>query len=318
MNWEIYSNFIKKGKFLLFAVCCLLLASLWACSSAKPKSSKSPLNPRYQPAENLLQILTDFQKHLRDDSYRFEAAKDITGKNIFKATLIRLDNYQKTYPNSMLPVIYFSRAKALEKLYDYTGAIKNYQLLLKGESRLAQEAQKNLAICQEFERIKTLYQKNNNSQEPEERLAELDQQARLWKDLIIKYQGIPYEYLGREEEEKVEVGKINILIAQRAEEANIIQAFKDLIQNHQPSKNIDQHWFSLANYYFSRAREYANMYNAEGLEFDPNLFSQYIGAAVEIFARVANERYGKLERIEAQASLEAIRAFANRVLSLNQ
>lgn len=293
----------------------LLAVIIWTCASPK---SKVPLNPRYQPAENLLQILVDFQKHLRDDSYRFEAAKDITGKNIFKATLIRLENYQKTYPDSMLPVIYFSKAKALEKLPDYAGAIKNYQLLLKNESRLTAEAKKNLTICQEFEHTKTLYHSNDNTKIIEEKLIECNQQIRLWKELIIKYQGTTYEYLAREEGEKAEVAKINLLMAKRVEEPIIIQTFQEIIQNHQKSKNIDQHWLALADFYFSRAREYATIYNPEGLEFDPNIFNQYIGAAVEIFSRVANERYGKLERLEAQASLEAIRAFVSRVLSLNQ
>jgi hypothetical protein len=179
-----------KIKYLIFLFAIILVS----CSSAKPKG---PVNPRYQPAENLLQILTDFQKHLGDDSYRFEAAKDITGKNIFKATLTRLENYQKTYPNSMVPIIYFSRAKALEKLHDYAGAVENYKLVLEGESRLTQEAQKNLDMCQEFAAIKTLYQKNYNSQELERRLAAIDKEIQLWKDLILKYQGTPYEYLAR-------------------------------------------------------------------------------------------------------------------------
>jgi hypothetical protein len=114
------------------------------------------------------------------------------------------------------------------------------------------------------------------------------------------------------------VTRINLLIAQKVKDSIIIQAYQDLIQNHQDSKNIDQNWLSLGNFYFMRAREYVSIYDPEGVDFDPSVFSQYIGGGVEIFTRVANERYGKLERIEAQASLEAIRAFGSRVLSLNQ
>jgi hypothetical protein len=294
----------------------ILIIILGGCASSNNKK-KSTINPRYQPAQNLLQILTDFQRHLDDDSYRFESPKDVTGKNIFKATLIRLDNYQKSYPNTMVPIVYYSRAKALEKLHDYTGAIRNYQFLLKvEETRLSQEARKNLAICREFEQVKTSFYNRDSSLQ--ERLSELNKERKGWEKLIKKYQGTPYEYLAREEEERVEVASIKLLITQGAKESIIIQAFQDLIARHQSSKNIDQHWLSLANFYFSRAREYATLYDPEGLQFDPKVFNRYIGAAGEIFARVANERYGKWERIEAQASLEAIRAFATRILSLNQ
>ena len=45
---------------------------------------------KYRPAKTLLEILSDFQRHLRDDTYRFRAAQNLTGRNIYKATLVRL------------------------------------------------------------------------------------------------------------------------------------------------------------------------------------------------------------------------------------
>jgi len=303
------------GKGLTPFLLASLLLLLISCAASRRDYS---VNPRYRPAEDLLQILTDFQRYLDADTYRFEPPKDITGKNIYKATLARLDSYQKTYPNYLLPIVYFSRAKALEKLHDYQGAIRNYRFLLKVKDRLSEKARENMAICQEFLRLKSWLQEADGTQGPSDRLERLEQARQRWKGLIEKYQGTPYEYLAREEEERLAMIRVRWLMEQGAEEAQIIKAFQELIDEHQSSKYIHQHWLSLANFYFSRAKEYATLYNPEGLEFDPDVFSQYVRAAAEIYARVANEHYGRWERVEAQAYLEALQSFARRILSLNQ
>ena len=42
-----------------------------------------------QPA-NLLEIVNEFRRLSREDVYRFDIPKDVTGTNILKATLLRL------------------------------------------------------------------------------------------------------------------------------------------------------------------------------------------------------------------------------------
>jgi hypothetical protein len=51
------------------------------------------VNPeiRYVPAGDLLDIVKEFQRLAREDTYRFPIPKDVTGVNIMKATLVRLD-----------------------------------------------------------------------------------------------------------------------------------------------------------------------------------------------------------------------------------
>ena len=67
----------------------LALAFAWlaGCSSrtAAPEA-------RYVPAGDLLDIVKDFQRLAKEDTYRFPIPKDITGINIMKATLVRLSD----------------------------------------------------------------------------------------------------------------------------------------------------------------------------------------------------------------------------------
>ena len=84
--------------------------------------------PTYvQPAENLMLIVADLQRHLNDDTYRFPVATDVTGQNVFRATVARLANYQTLYPDKMRDLVSMAMAQAFEKLGDYALAVANYE-----------------------------------------------------------------------------------------------------------------------------------------------------------------------------------------------
>jgi hypothetical protein len=72
---------------------------------------------RYIPTGDLLDIVKDFQRLAREDTYRFPIPKDVTGVNIMKATLVRLDDYEKK-PGKFTDIIQFNKALALERLRD--------------------------------------------------------------------------------------------------------------------------------------------------------------------------------------------------------
>jgi len=71
----------------------LLLFAGSGCSSR----TAAP-DPRYAPAGDLLDIVKDFQRLMKEDTYRFPIPKDVTGINIMKATLVRLEDYEKKNP----------------------------------------------------------------------------------------------------------------------------------------------------------------------------------------------------------------------------
>ena len=87
------------------------------CSSraAAPES-------RYLPAGDLLDIVKDFQRLAREDTYRFPIPKDVTGINIMKATLQRLQDYETKNPGQFSDIVQYNKALALERLREYDQA----------------------------------------------------------------------------------------------------------------------------------------------------------------------------------------------------
>lgn len=292
----------------------LLWVALWAfalgCASSLPRK-----DPRYQPAENLLDILADFQHHLSDDNYRYEPAQDITGKNIYRATLLRLESYEKANPNSLKPIVSFSRARALERLGDYEGAIRSYRPLTQMDSKLKEQAEKGLKTCQEFQETRSFSLEKHSLQD---QLTELEKKRALWGALVEKYSGGPYESLAREEEERVDQERVRFLEDHRHSlkdgNAMILLAHQEMISKHTQSKKIDEHLLGLADFYFSLAKEYVQEHNPAGTGFDAPTFNQFTNSAVQIYGALARARYGKPERLEAKGKLEALRAFVDKTI----
>ena len=100
---------------LAFSLFLSLLLSLTAGCSSK----KIPQEAQYEAAGNLLETIKDFQRLAREDLYRYSIPKDVTGTNIMKATLVRLDDYEDVYPNRFSDLVNFSKAMAYERLRDY-------------------------------------------------------------------------------------------------------------------------------------------------------------------------------------------------------
>jgi hypothetical protein len=65
-------------------------------------------NPEYVTEEDLLKIVTEFQRVSGKDSYRFPIPKDVTGANVYKATLTRLQDYEAKHPGAYPELIAFT------------------------------------------------------------------------------------------------------------------------------------------------------------------------------------------------------------------
>ena len=70
----------------LLVVTLLVALTLVAGCSSRTAAPEA----RYVPAGDLLDVVKDFQRLAKEDTYRFPIPKDITGINIMKATLVRL------------------------------------------------------------------------------------------------------------------------------------------------------------------------------------------------------------------------------------
>ena len=278
----------------------------------------SPPDARYLPAGNLLDIIKDFQRLAREDTYRFPIPKDITGANVMKATLVRLEDYEKNNPLQFIDIVHFNKALALERLREYEQAAVFYRKAAEIEGRLGVEAAKHIEILASFLRI---LDKPLSPEDPFKHMAGLDEKVGAWNELIKEHQGTQYEYLARVEEERIDRAKVSFVEANRyrLKEGNqlVVVGYSQLITKHRQSKNIHRFLLDFGDFYTILAKEYASQYDPEGMSFDFKAFDQLAKSALKLYAEVAQVD-GVLEKVEAQGKLEALRGLVDKITRMNR
>ena len=291
----------------------MAVLSVSACSSR----STIP-EARYAPAGDLLDIVKDFQRLAREDTYRFAIPKDVTGVNIMKATLVRLDDYGRKNPGQFTDIVQYNKALALERLREYDQAAALYRKVAETEGRLAVEAAKNAETLDNFLRI---FDRTIPTDDPFKYIAGMDEKVLLWNALIKKQQGTPYEYMARVEEERIDRAKVAFVELNRGrlKEGNqlTIVGYGQLITKHQQSKNIHRYLLDFGDFYLLLAKEYASQYDPEGLAYDSKVLDQFVKSALKLYSEVAQVD-GIVEKIEAQGKIEATRGFLEKMTRLNR
>jgi tetratricopeptide (TPR) repeat protein len=281
-------------------------------------SRTTPPDARYAPAGNLLDIIKDFQRLAREDTYRFPIPKDITGVNIMKATLLKLEDYEKKNPRQFVDIIQFNKALALERLREYEQAALFYRKAAETAGRLGTEAAKNAEILDNF---LSVLDKPLPAQDPFKHMEGLDEKVGAWNALIQRHQGTPYEYLARVEEERIDRAKLAFVEANRyrLKEGNqlVVLGYSQLVTKHRQSKNIHRFLLDFGDFYTILAKEYASQYDPEGLSFELNAFEQFAQSALKLYAEVA-QTDGILEKIEAQGKIEAMRGLIEKITRMNR
>ncbi len=281
-------------------------------------SSKVVPETQYLPSRDLLDILKDFQRLSREDLYRFPIPKDITGINIMKATLTRLQDYEKKNPGNFSDIINFAKATAYERLREYDEALAHYRTVSESNGRLGTEAAKNIAALESFRRI---LRKTLSATDPLEYIKQLDERVEAWNEIIREYQGTPYEYLARVEEEKIDRAKVAFveLNRYRLKEGNqlVILGYSQLITKHRESKNLYRHMLDFGDFYALLAKEYAVQNDPEGLGFDLETFDQFAKSALRLYTEVAQVD-GILEKVEAKGKIEGLRGLMEKMRRLSR
>jgi hypothetical protein len=259
-------------------------------------------------------MVADLQAHLDEDIYRFGYPRDLTGQNLFKATIVRLLNYQNLYPGQFSDVINFSLAQCYERLGNFEKAIQHYDTVrLIDDSPLAELAEQNLEIATEFHSAtEQNYQLDSLSDyilDVESRIAKLDK-------LTIKYRDSFYQILARKEKEQLLVEFAHILKESRYAlpdgPQRSINAFQLLIDENPESIRKFEHRLQLADFYYELASEYAAINHPERGDFFAQTFDNFIELAINIYYEVA-QADGYLEKIEAKFKLISIQEFERRI-----
>jgi tetratricopeptide (TPR) repeat protein len=294
----------------------LLLSVLFFTAGCSSRATTP--ETRYIPAGDLLDIVKDFQRLAKEDTYRFPIPKDVTGINIMKATLVRLEYYEKKNPGKYVDIVQFNKAQALERLRDYDQAAALYRKVAEVEGRLGIEAAKNAETLDQFLRI---LDKPLPAEDPFKYIAGLDEKVAAWNQLIQNNQGTPYEFLARVEEERIDRAKVAFVEANRyrLKEGNqiVILGYGQLVAKHRQSKNIHRYLIDFGDFYAILAKEYASQYDPEGLSFDFKVFDQFAKSALKFYAEVVQVD-GFVEKIEAQGKIEATRGMLDKITRLSR
>jgi tetratricopeptide (TPR) repeat protein len=281
-------------------------------------SSKFASERQYVPAQNLMDVVKDFQRFAREDVYRFPIAKDVTGVNVMKATLVRLDDYERKNPRQFIDVIQYSRALAYERLREYDQALGSYRKVADMEGPLRPEAAKNIETLEAF---KTILDRPLPTEDPFAYMKALDDKVDAWNELVNKYQGTSYEYLARVEEEKIDRAKVAFVELNRSRLTDgnqmTILAYGQLVAKHRQSKNYYRYLLDFGDFYVRLAKDYIAENDPEGLAFDLKAFEQLAKSALSFYTEVASVD-GIVEKIEAQGKAEALRGFLEKTRRLNR
>ena len=302
---------MKPLTFSFFLALLLILSA--GCSS-----KKIPQEPQYEAAGNLLETIKDFQRLAREDLYRYSIPKDVTGTNIMKATLVRLDDYEDVYPNRFSDLVNFSKAMAYERLRDYEQAVNYYRKVTNSNGRLGEQAENNILVLETF---KEILREPLPTQDPFEYIKALDDKVVAWNQLTAQYNGTPYEYLARVEEERIDRAKVAFadINRHRLKDGNqlVILGYSQLITKHRQSKNLYWYLLDFGDYYVKLAKEYAAQNDPEGLNFDPDTFDHLAKSAVKFYTEVSQQD-GITEKLEAKGKIQSLQALMQKIRSLNR
>ena len=306
---------------MLFAHHHKSVAAAWALAllllTAACTRTQTP-EPRYAQPANLLEIINEFQRLSREDVYRFDTPKDVTGTNILKATLLRLDDFQRKHGNGYNDIVEFTRATAYERLRDYGRAVGHYRDVARGGGELAEPAKRQLDALETFQRIAGTALPR---EDPFKYIEELDDVVLAWNALIRQHEGTPLAYLARVEAERIDRAKVAFveLNRQRLNDGNelVIVGYSQLLSRHAQSKNYHRHMLDFGDYYVSLAREYSIRNDPEGLDFHIETFEGFAQSAMKLYAEVAQQD-GALEKLEATGKIAALKGLMAQVRRRNR
>jgi hypothetical protein len=293
----------------------LLLALAFAAACAKP----APPDPRYRPTENVLEAIAVLRLHVDDDTYRFPPARDFSGKNVYRASLARLEALEQIHSEKfksgyLLDALLFAKARALERITEYALAAAHYERVAELDSPLAPPAREGRAVCL---RLATAQASEVAPTAPIDlALAGFDAPLADLEALSREVEGSHYEAVVREAIERADLARARHFAARRRLEPGLdalaLQQYQRLIQRHRDSKFRSRHLLELADLYAEFSHDYVSGTPPVSLAFDPATFDELAHGATRLYEAVSQQD-GAVEKIEASRKLEAFLAFTLQV-----
>ena len=305
----------------------IVLSAPWLACASTPE-----VDPVYAPTENVLEVVAVLRRHVPDDTYRFEPARDFTGRNVYRSSLLRLESLETRQEDSLRAghldgVITFAKGRALERLRAFDLAADAYRIAADRDPELRAEALRSADVCD------ALQTSNDGGPEPAELAARAAAEGRLEAEiasavrrfdertgaletLAESVEDTHYVFVVQEEIERTDVARADYFAALRRlipdGDVRAAAERQRVAMRHHDSKNSSRHLLALAELYANLAEEYVDANPPESLRFDPARFQELIDTAARVYEMVAT-RDGTPEKLEASRRLEAFLAFALRV-----
>jgi len=280
-------------------------------------------------------VIAVLRAHVDDDTYRFDPARDFTGRNVYRSSLLRLENLEELHGDAfraghMDGVILFAKSRAMERLQAFDLAADGYRLgadrnrALRVEALRSADACDGLAQAAELRRAlqvepdagAVLAEERLTELDPAAVLAEIEKRVALLEGLSEATDGTHHHAIVLEEIERADVDRANYFTGIRRTipdgDVRAVAELQRVISRHPQSKNFTRHLLALADLYADLAVEYAAANPPESLLFDPVRFQELIDGASRLYEMVAN-RDGTPEKLEASRRLEAFLAFSIRI-----
>ncbi len=283
-----------------------------ACRTPEPDAT-------YRPTESALEVLAMLRLHIDDDTYRFPAARDFTGKNIYYGSLVRLERLEEIYAEKyksgyLLAPIVFGKALALERIGEYGLAARHYQRVSELDGELREVARRNRSICERLSGALALVPAPQARAETAESV--FNDRNRLLEQLGTEVEGTHQRYLVLEELERADRERAEYFAGRAALEPEFevaaLQQYQRLVQSHPESKLRNRHLLELGDQYATLARRYVARFPPTTLRFDPAAFDEYSFGATRLYETVSQQD-GAIEKVEASRKLEAFLAFTLQV-----
>jgi hypothetical protein len=316
----------RRGAALLAAPILLAAAAPLGCGTGGSRHEAI-----YGPSATVLEVVAVLRRHVPDDTYRFPPATDFTGRNVYRSSLLRLENLERMHADSlrsghMDAVIAFAKARALERLRAYDLAAQQYREAARHETTLREEALRGASVCTVLHEATSTgidlvdpFAAESEATLPaddEAVVAALDERVARLSQLGEEQAGSHYEAIVREEIERADVTRARYFVEMRfALPGGHVRAVSELqrvVARHGASKYRRRHLIALADLYAALAREYVAANPPESLRFDPPAFQELVDGASHLYNAVATQD-GTPEKLEAARRLEALLAFTLRV-----
>jgi hypothetical protein len=277
----------------------------------------------------MLEVIAVLRRHVPDDTYRFEPARDFTGRNVYRSSLLRLESLERTHADALRAghmdgAIAFAMGRALERLRAYDLAAAEYRVAAEREPTLKVEALRSADICDGLLRANPQFsavpgadaRSDSEALDVEAWMDQYEARGAILERLSLEAKGTHHVAVIEEEAERLDVERAEYFSARREILTDgVVRAVAErqrVVVRHSESKNVNRHLLAVADLYADLAVEYANDHPPESLRFDPIRFQELVESASRLYEIVAGKD-GTPEKLEASRRLEAFLAFALRI-----